>query len=205
MQDPYTAPTSTHAPNPTQPPRKPSGCGKAAAGTAIGCVVLVGLGVVVVLAFVFWFGYGIETGRYPSDQAQSELEISSELLGKLREAEIIGPDERVLYFYSQALLDALDTGCLFTPERVLAYRTDEGEPTIASATWVDIERIELQDFDSLLDDSLITVYLEDGSWIECPVAGAGNGDSAFYEKLDRTWKRATGRSTERYSEESVGE
>ena len=95
----------------------------------------------------------------------------------------------MLYFYSSALFSIRGDGNLFTDQRVISYQEYDGELELNDAVYDAIASIDFEPSDSWLDDSTITITLDDGSWFVLYVSKESNGDKTFYEKLVELWKR----------------
>jgi len=149
------------------------------------------VGGVVFLIFVLLvlLGGAIEYGFVPDVEALPAGKIHPRYLEKLREMEVIDPDERVLYFYSGGLISIEGDGNLFTKDRVISYKGYADEIEIFSATYDEIVAIDFEQSESWADDSIISVQLRDGAWFTLTVAPESNGDQRFYKRLLDTWKR----------------
>ena len=158
--------------------------------TPLGCLTFLGVGVGgLILAAIAVLGVGSELGWFPPTEARSGAKLHKKVVPLLREHGIIEPGEEVQYLYSSGLLSYLEVGCLFTDRRVISYWNEDGELETFSAVYADITEIDAVWSKSMLDDSVITVTLNDGTEFELWVARDGKGDRRFYDALVAMWKR----------------
>ncbi len=152
----------------------------------LGCLVVFGGGllfVVIVMAIC------IELGFVPDIGPRAAGEIHPRVLDQLVEADLVKPDETVLYFYSYDAFSVLRDGSLFTDQRVISYQTVDGDRTVHDATWNEIRFIDFHPAPTLIDDSIITISRTDGSWFTLYVGTEADGDKAFHEQLHELWMK----------------
>jgi len=150
---------------------------------------VVGAFVILIFVLLVLLGTAMEYGFVPEVEALPTGKIHPRYLKKLREMQVIDPDERVLYFYSGSLLSIKRDGNLFTKDRVISYKGYGDELELFSATYDEIVAIDFEQSESWEDDSIISVKLRDGSWFTLTIAPESNGDQKFYRRLLDTWKR----------------
>ena len=161
-------------------------------GLLIGCLGCSGLVAAAILIALIGLGLGIESGHVPDSVAQAQHDIPSKTIEALRELGVVDDDERVLFFYSAALLSLENDGNLFTDRRVISYETIDDQLYLSDATWEEVVDLEFHDTDSWLEDSVITIYRSDGESFILIVGNQERGDNRFFRKLRETWQEATG-------------
>lgn len=141
------------------------------------------------LLLVAAVGLAFEFGYVPDTCAVAGEDLPDHVVDKLRAADVLGPDEEVLYYYSGALWDHLEDGNLCTDRRVVSYWTDDGELFVTAAPYEEIVAVEVDRADAWYEDTTITVRVDGGLQIELFVAGEDEGDEAFEAALRSQWRR----------------
>lgn len=155
-----------------------------------GCLVV---GALLFLSLVVGIGFvvqGIRSGRLASTEALPQNKIPASQLNEISQIIGLRPDEQILYFYSARFTSAED-GNLFTNRRVISYTDQNGTPVISEASYDQVQDIDLFPSESWLDDSVVTVTMQDGSSFGMWVSTESSGDQAFFKRLVSEWKRAT--------------
>ena len=170
------------SPNPAPPPA-PAPLPPARSGTPKwllfvggGCGLLLLL-FAVMMAFFFYIGL-----RGPETDVYAGNEVPSRFVKTMRGVGALEPDERLTYFYSDAMTDIRDGFYFVSDRRVVVYIEDAG----VQLTSVDFDRIADVDLDreeSFFIDSQMTIELEDGSVVAFPVSSENEGDVRFYETI----------------------
>jgi len=157
--------------------------------TWFGCVAVVGLISLLLIAMFAFVLYGIGSGRLASIEALPQGKIPATQLSQISQIVSLRPNERVLYFYSAAMTPSGD-GNLFTNERVISYTTDYGPLEVVDADYDEIQGATLNRSDSWLDDSTLDVLLKDGTTITLWVSSEKDRDVDFHAKLVEQLERA---------------
>ena len=154
----------------------------------IGCVALLAVALFAALTFLGFVGYGLSTGNLADTAALPQNKIPQNQLSKIAQIVNLRSNENVLYFYSTTMTVSGD-GNLFTNERVISYTNDSESPQVYDATYSEIEDITFTPSTSWLDDSTITITLEDGTTFDLWVSTESGRDKAFHDRLIQEWKR----------------
>ena len=192
---PAPEPAIPRHPHPPAPPSSsPQGRNvlRIAFAAGAGCATVVVVTVLALVAAAVAIAIGMESGRFPDSAVQPRNRIPPRVVEFLRERGIVENDETVLYYYSAALFSFEKDGNLFTDRRVIAYEGYEGEISVYSATYDEIESFEFVDSDDWASDSRIIVYTEDEDWFVLLVSTEADGDEEFYDKLEQQWRRVSG-------------
>ena len=155
---------------------------------AIACPCVGTFGLLTVL------GLGVEGGYFPDTKVVPGDKLSERTLLFLRERGLLGEDEKVIRFYSAAILDFESDGSFFTDARVVRYfeAPGDGEFVSHSAEYDAIASIETEFADGWMADSTIRVAKEDGGVIELVVGNDEKGDREFAKRLQEEWERRRG-------------
>jgi len=146
-----------------------------------------GLGLIVLLAAFTMF---MMTGQIPDSKAVTGAKLPGSAISDLREAGIVSENEEIIYFYSEDLFSFVDYGNLYTNERVISYELDEdtGERNIYTAKYDIITDIKMTESTSLIEDSVVEIYVNGELEFSLLVSAESNGDDRFYKKLLEKWK-----------------
>ncbi|MEO0477572.1 MAG: hypothetical protein AAF085_16635 [Planctomycetota bacterium] len=139
------------------------------------------------IALISFLGWGIVTGRVSETKVLAGNKLPPRLVKVVSASAGLNPGERIIYFYSAAIMPAGD-GNLLTDQRVISY-VDDG--TDAWCDWIAIEDIIAVNFDkseSWLDDSTIVVTSSDGSEITLYASSEGGGDVRFVDAIRKAAK-----------------
>ena len=150
-------------------------------------IILGGIAALILLA-VLALGAASELGYLPSPDTFSADEIPEKYIAQLKEVNIIEENEIVYYFYSAGFWSILEDGNLFTDRRAISYETYEDQLYVYSATYNEIEEIEMKKSDELWGTSEIEITKEDGSWFVLYADNEGDKDMLFFEGLNETWR-----------------
>ncbi|MGE5952517.1 MAG: hypothetical protein ACM308_02685, partial [Qipengyuania vulgaris] len=86
---------------------------------------------------------GGETGLTPSDRVIDGSKLLSHDIKFLQRKGVIVPDEKIIYFYSDAFLSNRDDGNGYTERKVFSYWQDESGFNLHTAAYADIKNIEV--------------------------------------------------------------
>ncbi len=146
-----------------------------------GNLATVGIGGAVALLSILGT-LGPNTGVVPGE------DISPRTHRVLVEEGYLQPEERLLYFYSGALLSVRESGNLFTDQSVVSYEVLDGETYRASASYDEIASIDV-DYGDLLTDTEITIHTTDGNEFLLQASSEEGGDQEFVTRLMSEWNR----------------
>lgn len=154
----------------------------------VGCITLLVFALVAVFATCGVVWYGLSSGWLASTAALPQNKIPQRQLTEIRRIVRLRPTENILYFYSTTMTVSGD-GNLFTNERVISYTGDSASQQLTDATYDEIEDIAFNQSTSWLDDSTITITLQDGTTFDLWVSNDSGRDTAFFDRLIQEWKR----------------
>ena len=145
------------------------------AGIFIGSVVLLTLVILVVIG-----------AQSPEIEVIPGKQLNKKYASFLLDNGIIDRSEEIQYWYSDGFMDFEEGFYLFTDKKVVIYSKSWEEPLI-SVPFSDIKNIEFEPDPSFIEDSRITLTLNDSSVIYFPVASDNGGDKKYYDRLMEIW------------------
>jgi len=156
-------------------------------GLLVGCLTMGCVAAVAVAALVL-LGIMVESGALPDSAAVPGHELREETLGMLRESGVLGEDEEVLYYYSDAMLSFREDGNFFTDQRVVSYWIEDGDLIIEEATYPEITDITTVFNDGFFENTDVWVERLDGDSFYLAVGNESGRDHVFVELLMDTWR-----------------
>lgn len=131
----------------------------------------------------------------PAPSVVAGADLPADHLAALREAEYVGPDEAVRYFYSAAPFSMLQDGSLFTDDRIVSYEVGPEVDFHASARFDEV--VDVHVVPAAAKDSLGLIYVvpetdEAFLLLVSPVAG---GDTMFVGELLDRWRAVRSQGT----------
>lgn len=127
----------------------------------------------------------MELGYLPSIEVVAGEDLSPDDREWLVEAGIVGPEERIEFFYSTGVLSIREDGSLLTDRRVVGYEAWEGELYVSGLAFEEIERIEIVLQGDFLSDTVVAVYGTGGEAFNLWLSAENEGDSDFIKSLER--------------------
>jgi len=147
-------------------------------GLCIGIPCLMGT-----LGFVGCMGYAVYVGNAgPETMAVTGSRVKRPHLEKIKALGLLEEGEKILWFYSDAMVDPTEGMYFCTDRKVVVYGSqyDNSQPTFPYDTITDAVLSPGQGF---LVDSMITITLDDGSEVAFPVSTEAGGDAQFHEAI----------------------
>jgi hypothetical protein len=183
------APGYQHAPWPEPSQRiRPTGFptwAKVLIGVAAGSAVLM----ILMCAGLVYLGT-----RAPQTRALAGSQLTRRDLDTVRELGLLGPDERIKYFYSDGMLSIEQGMYFFTDEKVVVYSRDR-DPRATVVPYPDIVDISGDLSDSWWVDGTIWLERADGSAVIIPISCEAGVDELYYDALVETWQQSRGRDS----------
>ena len=142
-----------------------------------GCA-LIGLVGLVLLVGLFYLG-----AKGPNTDVYAGNEVPGRFLDTMRELGALEPDERIDYFYSDAVSDIRDGFCFVSDRRVVTFKGDGGAQALTSVRFDEIADVQLDREESFWVDSQITLKLTDGQVVAFPLSSEHKGDVRFLETV----------------------
>lgn len=104
---------------------------------------------------------------------------------------ILGPEEDILYFYSEGLWSIKEGGQFISDEYVTSYWRDpeDGESYMAYAAYAEIDDVEVLWAEGLLGLTVVTITTMDELEFELWLSSEGGGDKMLVEKMRQLWKQ----------------
>ena len=143
-----------------------------------GCGLLVLLAVGAMLAFFFYVG-----SRGPDTDVYAGNELPGRFLDDMREVGALETDERIDYFYSDAIVDIRDGFYFVSDRRVVVFQGEDGERGLTAMAFDEIADVRLDREESFFIDSQLTLDLVDGSVVAFPLSSEHEGDVRFFETV----------------------
>ena len=147
--------------------------------------------VCIIFLVLIALGTAVELKYLPPAETLSANEIPKKYIDTLRKENIIGDNENVYYFYSNGFWSILEDGNLFTDKRVISYEMYEDQFNIYSATYNEIEKVEMNRSDDFWRTSEIEIIKTDGSWFILLVDNDNGRDILFLDELKKLWGKKT--------------
>jgi hypothetical protein len=151
---------------------------------------LIGVGSVFLLSCVgccggvMWFG-----AVTPETFVYAPNEVPAKYLQRARDLGVLGPDEEVIWFYSDALFDVAEGMYFVTDQHVVIYREDVGMQPDLQIPYHEIQQADLHRDTSFVVDSMIELTLDDGSVVAFPVSSEMDRDEKFFDVIDQRIQR----------------
>jgi hypothetical protein len=132
----------------------------------------------------------------PDTKVYTGNEVPKRFTDTARQLKLLDAGEQVKFFYSDALKDVREGMYFATDKKVVVYIADAEKPT----TVVPYEKIQDASFtkgSGMLEDSSITLTLEDGSVVAFPVSTEGGRDKLMFDAIESSRKAARSRKAGR--------
>ena len=143
-------------------------------------IVGIGLGVLVaVLGGIGLMAVGVlapDTAVYLEDQ------VPQKYLNEIRELGLTEEDERVIYFYSDAVWD-IKAGMYFVSDQHLVLYSEEWEEPQSIIGFEEITDLDVEYDDSFFVDTYVTVETDSGLEVTFPVSSEKGRDKKFVEHI----------------------
>ncbi len=127
----------------------------------------------------------MEAGYFPSTATLSEDKISDYHRSKLVAAGFISENERLIFFYSNALVSVLSDGNVLTDRRVISYELVDGENEYFSAVFDEIHGFEIKSRGDSEEPTVVEIHpIEKESFILF-LSADDDKDLAFLRALSK--------------------
>ena len=160
---------------PHLPPQRSTGLVK---WLVIGAIVF-GLAILSLFATCIYIGMA-----GPATKVLPGRQVPARFLEQIRKLNLLEPDEQIQYFYSDSLLNIEGGFYLLTDRKVVVYSRTFDEPAIL-VPFSNIVEVEAEFSDDWLDDSWITITLNDGTFVSFPASAEAGGDRKMYQALKK--------------------
>lgn len=129
-----------------------------------------------VVALVISAAIGPDTSVYPGRQ------IPKRFMATIRSLDLVEEDERIKYFYSDAVFD-IKSGFYFITDKKLVLYSKEWEEPMISISFDEIASVDAQYDDSFFDDTLVYVTTNSGLDVFFPVSSEQGLDKRFVDAI----------------------
>lgn len=150
-----------------------------------GCAIMFGVLILVVVVAVFYLGTMMEAGDVPDTAIVAGNKLSPAAREAIDSAVEIRPNEQIRYFYSSGLLDWNEDGNLITNQRVVSYSQLDGRQIVDEADYADIAEIRPYYSEEWLEDSTLTVIVNDGTEFDLLLSNENKLDRAAIDYVER--------------------
>ena len=131
-------------------------------------------------------------GFLPSTAVVTEDEMWDRDIEYLRENDILGPDEKIAYFYSEGVWSIAEGGQFFSDNFVTSYSQDldTGEIYLDYVEFSRINDIDVAWAVTWMDMTIVTVTTDDDYQIELWLSAEAGGDQKFVTEMKTRWNRS---------------
>ncbi len=143
-----------------------------------------GLLLLLVIGTISYIGY-----MAPSTRVLPGRQIPARHAARINGLVPLDPDERIQFFYSDALIDIADGFYMLTDRRLVIYSSAYEEPQV-TIPFSAISDIDAEFSETWIDDSLIWVFLDDDSYLAFPASPEGGGDRRMFALLRQSVEAA---------------
>jgi len=130
-----------------------------------------------VIALIIVGAYGPETSVYTGRQ------IPKRFMTTIRSLKLLKEDERIKYFYSDAMLD-IKTGLYFVTDKNLVLYSSEWEEPETIIPFEQISSLDAEYDDSFFNDTMVYITTYPGMSVSFPVSSDNGMDKRFIEAIE---------------------
>jgi hypothetical protein len=143
--------------------------------------------VVLLGAMVQFFTAAIAFQLVPSTMVQTGEEVPGRYVAHLREIDLVGEGDTVLYFYSNAMLSIKRDGTVLTNRGLGSYWIDDvtDERHQYFVTYEEITTVEPDWATSWMGETAVRLTMGEGSWLSFGLSAEAGRDTAFVQELER--------------------
>jgi len=131
----------------------------------------------------------------PDTAVVPAAELPERFVTRIRELSLLEPEEKLVFFYSDALTDIEDGVFLLTDRNVVICRKEDAHPKVIVPI-SSIRNVEATWSDSFWEDSQVTLTLADDTQVRFPLSSEKGGDKAFFDAWKKSWEAQTQKVTE---------
>ena len=131
-------------------------------------------------------------GFLPSTAVVTEAAMWDRDIEYLRDNDILGPDEKIAYFYSEGAWSIAAGGQFFSDKFVTSYSQDldTGEIYLDYVEFSRIDDIDVVWAETWLDITIVTITTDDDYEFELWLSAEAEGDRKFVTELKKRWNRS---------------
>ncbi|MDE1466045.1 DUF4234 domain-containing protein [Spartinivicinus poritis] len=139
---------------------------------------------------IFIFSVLSSINYFPSTSIISGNKMWDKDIEFLRKEKLLKNDEEIIYFYSAGLLSIAEDGQFISNCCIVSYSQNTEDSTLSGyyAYYENIKDISVTWSSSPVDDTVVTIYENDGSEFEAWLSSENKGDKIFVEELKKRWK-----------------
>ena len=120
----------------------------------------------------------------PDTRVLPGRQVPAKFASRIRDLDLLEPDEKVLYFYSDALVDIDNGFYVLTDRKVIVYSSSFEEPAIL-VPYSQIVKVDAAFAEGWGENSVFTLTLDDRTTVVFPAATEGGGDRLMHDALLR--------------------
>ncbi|MFK5975647.1 MAG: hypothetical protein QM493_03970 [Sulfurovum sp.] len=136
--------------------------------------------------------FGKEMSILPSETVVTGDKLIKYDIQYMHRKGIFPPNEKLLYFYSDAFLILRDDGNGFTQNNVFSYWKEDGKLYIKKANFNNIKKIDVIYAKTTSNNTTITITTKDNSSFILYISSVDALDKVFVKQLRYRWKEAKG-------------
>jgi hypothetical protein len=156
------------------------------AKVAIILAIVIVTPIVLLVGAVVAIGVMSTNGTIPSAVVLSGAEVPANQRRKLVEYGVVGEDEKIEFFYSDAFFYVMENGQALTDTRLVAYESSDDEFFIYDATFDEITAIDVLSWGTFVDPTVVEVSTSgDEDVIYLSLSTGEQGDRKFLRLLER--------------------
>lgn len=123
-------------------------------------------------------------GTYAPDTAvYTGNRIPADFLSTVKSVGALDDDEKILFFYSDAITDIRDGFYFVSDQKVVIYAQQKGDSALNKISFDQIADHDLYRDESFFEDSEITLRLKDGQVLSFPVSSEHDRDQKFFDAI----------------------
>ncbi len=133
-------------------------------------------------------------GFFPSTAVVTGDAVWDRDIKYLREEEILGPEEKIVYFYSEGMWSIAEGGQFISADFVTSYYQDPdtGEISLDYVAFSDISDIDVTWAETFFDLTVVTITTSDDHQFLLWLSSEGGGDRKFVNAMTENWNRSRG-------------
>jgi hypothetical protein len=128
-------------------------------------------------------------GFLPSTMVITHDQLWDRDIAYLRDNEILGPDEKIAYFYSEGIWSIAEGGQFFSDQFVTSYSrdVDTGETYLDYVEFSRISDIDVVWSESWLDVTIVTITTDEDYQFTLWLSAEEGGDRMFVNQMNNVW------------------
>ncbi len=131
-------------------------------------------------------------GFFPSTAVVAGDALWERDINYLKDAEILGPGEDIIYFYSAGIWSIAEDGQFFSNEYVTSYYQDPdtGRTYVDYVAYSDISDIDVEWAETFIDNTVVTITTIDDAQFQLWLSSEAQGDRKFVNAMTARWNKS---------------